>query len=182
MQLLTYELTPNQWFLLAFSIMLVGPFVWISETVLFVLQSSHLEDSESAALFCCECEESEIFSDSNVRRYMILYSLWWLSKSFLAFKSNWDSAYYFIYLTSLNKISGKANKWLRMNVYTIVWYICMHKNLPSKHIYKKVEKCSILEAWVSLPQKRIWLFLPGIGMGILFLLLASSIFFPVTTA
>ncbi|XP_031324328.1 protein phosphatase Slingshot homolog 2 isoform X1 [Camelus dromedarius] len=27
--------------------------------------SSHLEDSESAALLCCECEESEIFSDSN---------------------------------------------------------------------------------------------------------------------
>ncbi|KAL4686911.1 hypothetical protein H8959_019039, partial [Pygathrix nigripes] len=27
--------------------------------------SSHLEDSESAALLCYECEESEIFSDSN---------------------------------------------------------------------------------------------------------------------
>ncbi|XP_045693544.1 protein phosphatase Slingshot homolog 2 isoform X2 [Phyllostomus hastatus] len=27
--------------------------------------SSHLEDNESAALLCCECEESEIFSDSN---------------------------------------------------------------------------------------------------------------------
>uniref|UniRef100_A0A8C6DD25 protein-serine/threonine phosphatase n=1 Tax=Moschus moschiferus TaxID=68415 RepID=A0A8C6DD25_MOSMO len=27
--------------------------------------SSHLEDSESAALLCCECEDSEIFSDSN---------------------------------------------------------------------------------------------------------------------
>ncbi|XP_059525258.1 protein phosphatase Slingshot homolog 2 isoform X10 [Myotis daubentonii] len=27
--------------------------------------SSQLEDSESAALLCCECEESEIFSDSN---------------------------------------------------------------------------------------------------------------------
>lgn len=56
--------------------MLVAPFVWISETILFVLQSSHLEDNESAALLCYECEESEIFSDSNVRRYMILYSLW----------------------------------------------------------------------------------------------------------
>ncbi|KAM7069436.1 protein phosphatase Slingshot homolog 2 isoform 3-T3 [Molossus nigricans] len=29
------------------------------------VESSHLEDSESAALLCCECEESEIFSDSN---------------------------------------------------------------------------------------------------------------------
>ncbi|KAL0597260.1 LOW QUALITY PROTEIN: UPF0764 protein C16orf89 [Plecturocebus cupreus] len=32
----------------------------------YTITSSHLEDSESAALLCCECEESEIFSDSNV--------------------------------------------------------------------------------------------------------------------
>lgn len=53
--------------------MLMGSFVWIFEMmILFVLQSSYLEDSESAALLCCECGESEIFSDFNVRRYMFL--------------------------------------------------------------------------------------------------------------
>ena len=52
-----------------------GPSIWISEIISFVLQSSHLEDSESAALLCCECEDSEIFSDSNVRRYLSFYSL-----------------------------------------------------------------------------------------------------------
>lgn len=50
--------------------------------ILFVLQSSHVEDSESAALLCCECEESEIFNDSNVRRYMILYTFGDPSESF----------------------------------------------------------------------------------------------------
>eukprot|EP00071_Canis_lupus_P045557 XP_022279114.1 protein phosphatase Slingshot homolog 2 isoform X1 [Canis lupus familiaris] len=33
--------------------------------MLFILQSSHLEDSESAVLLCRECEESDIFSGSN---------------------------------------------------------------------------------------------------------------------
>lgn len=49
----------------------VDSFFSFSEVmILFVLQSSYLEDSESAALLCCECGESEIFSDFNVRRYM----------------------------------------------------------------------------------------------------------------
>lgn len=61
-----------------------GPVIWISGMILFVLQSSHLEDSESAALLCCEREESEIFSDSNVRRYLSLYSLCDSSESFLS--------------------------------------------------------------------------------------------------
>lgn len=38
--------------------------------ILFVLQSSYLEDSESAALLCCEYGESEIFSNFNVCGYM----------------------------------------------------------------------------------------------------------------
>ncbi|XP_068945857.1 protein phosphatase Slingshot homolog 2 isoform X2 [Petaurus breviceps papuanus] len=38
--------------------------IWITEMILFALQSSHLEESESAIL-CCECEESEIFTDFN---------------------------------------------------------------------------------------------------------------------
>ncbi|ERE67921.1 putative protein phosphatase Slingshot [Cricetulus griseus] len=33
--------------------------------ILFVLQSSYLEDNESAAILCCECGESEIFIDFN---------------------------------------------------------------------------------------------------------------------
>lgn len=53
----------------------VGSSFWLSEMmILFVLQSSYLEDSESAALLCCEYGESEIFSDFNVRRYMFLYT------------------------------------------------------------------------------------------------------------
>nr|XP_060503790.1 protein phosphatase Slingshot homolog 2 isoform X4 [Panthera onca] len=48
-----------------FSLRLMAPFIWICEMILFVLQSSHLEDSESAVLLSCECEESDIFSGSN---------------------------------------------------------------------------------------------------------------------
>lgn len=62
-----------------------------------------MEDSESAALLGCECEESEIFSESNVRRYMTIQPLViqvkasWVN---LALKCNRASACYFIYLAS----------------------------------------------------------------------------------
>lgn len=61
----------------------MAPFIWISEMMLFILQSSHLEDSESAVLLCRECEESDIFSGSNVRRYMFYTAFGISSESFL---------------------------------------------------------------------------------------------------
>lgn len=82
-QLLTYELTATQWFLLVFLLMLWPQYLDLWNNLVCVTELSPGRQWILVPLLCCECEDSEIFSDSNVRRYLSFYSLWWFRwKSF----------------------------------------------------------------------------------------------------